>query len=168
MKYIISTFIVSALVAMSFTLNDRLEFSEFFKMAFDKSYSGLENMKDAKTGTWEFERAIGDFDICQIRYDMQRGVHGVRFVRNVEDESTGEQFINRFEQQVMNVLPEGKYAKNDLESVNGKHVYEFNSLDMAEKAKNPVVEFSVERVGNRCEMIITLFEPFNRQQPLKK
>jgi hypothetical protein len=165
MKYIVATFVAAALLGMSFTVSNTIEFTDFFKIAFEKSFDGLEKMKDQKTGAWEFEKAILDFDRCEIRFDLERGVHCLQFVRNAETRSTAEQFMNRFEQQVNAALPAGEYVRNQKESITGeKIVYDYSSADIAAKAKHPVVEFAVVEKKDKYEMVIKLYEPFNRQK----
>jgi len=170
MKYIISTFVLSALTVMSFKVQERIEFQEFFKMAFDKSYEGLEKMKDPNSGTWASGRIVGDFNSCEIHYDLEKGIHGINFVTKVEKESTAAEFMNRYDDQVLFALPSDKYRKSQTASIPGKKiVYEYRSTDLAEIAKNPTVQMEVVKRGNGYEMVISLFEPFNRQSaPLSK
>ena len=165
MKYILTAFVASAVAAMSFTLSEKVSFDEFFRIAFTKSYDGLDKMKDAETGTWEFERSIGDFDQCNIRYDLEKGVHAVDFLMKMDNEETARQYVARYAIQVERAIPDDHYKRSETNTASArKVVFDYSSQDVAVKAKNPEVQLTTTKRDGGTYMVITLFEPFNRQK----
>ncbi len=165
MKYIISAFTISALAMMSFTVSDKIQFVDFFGMAYQKSFDGLEKLSDSKTGNWEFEKSIGDFNQCRIRFDLDKGVHAVDFIMYLQDESTAEQFLGRFEMQIQQVFPTEKYVRSEKKLATGNLIsYEFRSDDPALKARNPQVYLQATTKDGLPQMIITLYEPLSRKK----
>lgn len=164
MKYIISTFLLSALFLMSFKVSERVEFNEFFKMAYDQSYHGLNKLCDSQSGSLQFEKTVGDFDKCVIRYDIEKGVHGIDFIRTVETKETGLQIMSRMEGQINKIIPVLLYKRTESIGENGPMVrYDYNSDDIAMKAKNPVIQMDIQTRQGFTQMIITLYEPLHQQ-----
>lgn len=165
MKFIISAFMISALAMMSFTVSNKIQFVDFFGMAYQKSFEGLEKLTDSKTGHWEFEKSIGDFNQCQIRFDLDKGVHAVDFIMYLQDEATAEQFAGRFAGQIQQVFPAEKYVRSERRTSAGNIiVYEYRSDDPAVKAKNPEVYLQSTTRDGLSQMIITLYEPLCRKK----
>jgi|JI10StandDraft_1071094.scaffolds.fasta_scaffold214635_2 hypothetical protein len=165
MKYILTSFVASALLAMSFTVPETISFSEFFREAFAKSYTGLDKMKDEKTGLWQFERSVGDFDKCNIRYDLEKGVHAIDFLLKVDNEETARQYVSRYAIQVEKAIPNLEYRSKETSSPTNKSI-EFNhrSTDASIQAKNPEVVLTTTKRDGGVFMVITLFEPLNKEQ----
>lgn len=163
MKYVISLFIASGLLAMSFKSPQQIEFHDLFKMAYEKSFDGLETMKDARTGKWVFDNATSDFNTYEVKFDLDKGLHVMNFVKELESESTAEQMMVRYQIQLERLLPQGQYERNYQLSTKRKTVYEFVSKDVNEKSKYPVAEILVEGDKTSARMTIKLVEPLNRK-----
>ncbi len=163
MKHIISLFVLSALVAMSFKVPSRISFQDLFKIAYEKSFEGLVKLKDTHTGKWVFDEAASDFNIYEVKFDVDRGLHVMNFIKEFEKESTAIQMMNRYQIQLEMLLPNGQYEKNYQLSGNNKAVYEFASKDLSYKAKYPVVEIFVDSDKASARMTIKLVEPLSRK-----
>ncbi len=169
MKHIISLFVVSALVAMSFRVPSAISFQDLFKIAYEKSFEGLDKLKDARTGKWVFDDAAADFNIYEVKFDVDKGLHVMNFVKEFEKESTALQMMNRYQIQLEMLLPNGQYQINHQLSTKSKTVYEFVSKDINEKAKYPVAEILVDSDRTSARMTIKLVEPLSRKtSPARK
>lgn len=169
MKHVISLFVLSAVVAMSFKTPSSLEFHDLFKMAYEKSFEGLDKLKDARTGKWVFDNATADFNVYEVKFDIDKGLHVMNFVKELENESTAQQMMGRYQIQLERLLPQGQYERNYQLSTKSKTVYEYVSKDINEKAKYPVAEILVEGDKTSARMTIKLVEPLSRKtSPARK
>jgi len=163
MKHIISLFILSAMVAMSFKMPSTMSFPDLFKLAYEKSFDGLDKLKDERTGQWVFDNATSDFNVYEVKFDLDRGLHAMRFIKEFDSESTAQQMMGRYQIQLERLLPIGKYAVNNSLSSKNKTVFEYASTDINEKAKYPVAEILIEGDKESGKMTIQLLEPLNRK-----
>lgn len=167
MKQIITMFVFSAMVGFAFITPDKPEFHEFFKTAYDQSFSGLEKLKDDKTGKWNFSNGVGDFNKCEIEYDLNRAVHCLKFQMDVYDTSTGIQIMERYVGQLVQILPNTNYkiVPSTREGCSKNAVqFEFQTMDIAEKAKYPSIEMDVVENGTSSQMIIRLYEAYTKSK----
>lgn len=163
MKHIISLFILSAMVAMSFKMPSAIGFPDLFKLAYEKSFDGLDKLKDARTGQWVFDSASTDFNVYEVKFDLDKGLHTMSFIKELDSESTAQQMMGRYQIQLERLLPGGKYALNNNLSSKKRMVFEYISADINEKAKYPVAEILVEGDKESGKMTIQLIEPLNRK-----
>jgi len=165
MKHIITLFVFSAMVGSAFITPNKPEFHEFFKVAYDQSFSGLDQMKDDKTGNWNFIDGVEDFNKCEIEYDFDKAVHFLKFQMDVEDNATGVEIMARYEDQLTQILPNTDYkiipVKREGCSKNAVQ-FEFQTMDIAEKAKYPTIELDVIENGTSSQMVIRLYEAFTK------
>jgi hypothetical protein len=163
MKLLITSFLISALSVAQIDPVKQYEFVDFFRMAYTKSYSGLENMRDKESGKWQFENAVGDFDRCTMRFDLEKGVNVIELTRFAESASGAEQFMTRFSKQLVNAMPVEEYQRSDRE-LNGKKAitYIYKSSDASVRAKNPEVVLSTTFREGRNMMIVSLYEPMQK------
>lgn len=168
MKHILAVFAFSAMIGFAFVIPGRPEFHEFFRIAYDQSFSGLEKMKSDKTGKWDFSNGVGDFKKCEIHYDLNKAVHYLKFYMDVEDYKTGIQILDRYVGQLNQILPNTNYRIIPLKKEGASEkaiVYDYKSDDLAEKAKYPTIEADVVENGTSTQMIICLYESFTKTNP---
>lgn len=162
MKRIISLFALP-LIVMSFTVSQTVQFTELFQIAYKTSFDGLEGLKNQKTGKWVFENASKDFDIYEVKYDTQIGLHYMNFIREMNSAETAGFMVDRYRMQIENLLPFG-YELRSESSKGKKLVFEFSS----DKANYPTVEIFSEGDDKSGWMTIRLTEPVIRSSVKKK
>lgn len=170
MKHIITLFVFSAMVGFAFITPNKPEFHEFFKIAYEQSFSGLDKMKDDKTGQWNFANGVGDFGKCEIEYDLNRAVHCIKFQMDVTDNATGVQIMARYEDQLIQILPNSNYKITPVnrEGCSKNAVqFEYQTMDIAEKAKYPTIEMDVIENGTSSQMVVRLYEAFTKSNSKK-
>lgn len=146
----------------------QIQFTDLFQKSFSQSYNGLEKLKDAQTGKWIFDNASADFDVYEVKFDMDKGVHAMNFVKNEESLSSAQQMMVRYKMQVENLLPNEKYVLNASKSTKSKTVYEWKSSDKELIDKNPTIEINIGGDDNVGYMIISIIEPAVRKSNMKK
>lgn len=163
MKLLISSFLFSALTVAQINPDQQYEFVDFFRMAFAKSYIGLDQMRDPETGKWQFETAVGDFDRCSIRYDLEKGVHVIDLIRFTESEGTANQIMNRMAGQLASAMPVEQFKRSDRTDSGKKRIhYVHRSNDASVRAKNPEVVITTDQREGKSMLIISLYEPIQK------
>ncbi len=165
MKHISAIFLFSAMVGFAFVLPKKPMFHEFFQYAYEQSFKGLDKLKDESNGKWSFSQGVGDFNKCEVRYDVNKGLHCLYFYMDLESAGTGKQMSARVEGQIDQMLSAENYRRVQNKP-NGEDKdlvrLEYYSNDVAEKAKFPAIEMEV--VGNdiSAQLIIRLYEPITK------
>jgi hypothetical protein len=170
MKYIISLFAMSALVAMSFAPNKDINFSEFLPVAISQSQDGFKQLKTSK-GDWNIQNRVLDFDRCEGKYDPELGLNFVQLTRVLDDEASADQFAARFTSYVARLTENNQYGvKTNTVPANGKtnFVHEFDTTDAKQKDEHPMIEVSVGQEGDKYTMMVKIFEPNKNKKALKK
>jgi hypothetical protein len=170
MKYIISLFVMSALVAMSFAPSKDINFSEFLPVAISQSQDGFKQLKTSK-GDWNIQQRVLDFDRCEGKYDPEIGLNFVQLTRVLEDEGSADQFAARFTGYVGRLTEGTNYEiKTKAAPTSGKtnFVHSYKSTDSKEKDEHPVIEVSVGTEGDKYTMMVKIFEPNKNKKALKK
>ncbi len=166
MKTITSLLIVLSLTVMSFKPSEKIPFEKLFQMAYEQSFSGLENFKDA-SGKWVFENAMQDFEVYEVKFDMEQGLHSMYFIKKLESASTAFQMMTRYQIQLERLLPKGYEQNYQLQS-KGKAIYEYKNGTESDKTKYPTVQIRVEERKDESQMIIQLIEPSNTSSKATK
>lgn len=168
MRHVITLFILSAIAAMSFKSTNTIGFQDLFTLAYEKSFEGLDKLKDTRTGKWVFDEATADFNIYEVKYELDKGLHVMNFIKELDNESTALQMMSRYQIQLERLLPKGQYERNYQLSTKYKTVYEFVSKDINEKAKYPIAEILVDSDRTSARMTIKLVEPLSRKSSARR
>ena len=170
MKYIISLFAVSALVAMSFAPNIDINFSEFLPVTISQSQYGFKQLKTSK-GDWNIQNRVLDFDRCEGKYDPELGLNFVQLTRVLDDEASADQFAARFNSYVSRLTENNHFGvETNMAPVSGKtnFVHAFDTADAKQKDEHPMIEVSVGQEGDKYTMMVKIFEPNKNKKALKK
>lgn len=170
MKYILSLFAFSALVAMSFAPGKDINFSEFLPVAIAQSQDGFKQLKSEK-GDWNIQQRVLDFDRCEGKYDPDLGLNYIQLTRVLEDEISADQFAARFTGYVARLTQNSNYeiqTKTTPASGKQQFVHTYKSTNAKEKDEHPTVEVSVGSEGDKYTMMVKIFEPKKNEKPLKK
>lgn len=170
MKYIISLFAVSALVAMSFAPNIDINFSEFLPVTISQSQYGFKQLKTSK-GDWNIQNRVLDFDRCEGKYDPELGLNYVQLTRVLDDEASADQFAARFNSYVSRLTENNHFGvETNIAPVSGKtnFVHAFDTADTKQKDEHPMIEVSVGQEGDKYTMMVKIFEPNKNKKTLKK
>ncbi|MBX7050659.1 MAG: hypothetical protein K1X54_01345 [Flavobacteriales bacterium] len=163
MKLLITSFLISAFTVAQIDPDNQYEFVDFFRMAFSKSYVGLDQLRDPQSGKWQFETAVGDFDRCTIRYDLEKGVHVIDLIRFTETESAATQIMNRMAGQLAEAMPLEQFKRSDLSHSGKKEIhYIHKSTDASVRAKNPEVTLTTDSREGKNMLVISLYEPIQK------
>jgi hypothetical protein len=170
MKYILSLFVMSALIAMSFAPNKDINFSEFLPVTIGQSQDGFKQLKTSK-GDWNIQNRVLDFDRCEGKYDPELGLHFVQLTRVLEDEASADQFAARFNSYVERLTEHNQYGvKTNMVPASGKtkFVHAFDTTDPKQKDEHPMIEVCVGQEGDKYTMMVKVFEPNKNKKALKK
>lgn len=170
MKYIISLFVLSALVAMTFAPSKDVNFSEFLPAAISQSQDGFKQLKSSK-GDWNIQQRVLDFDRVEGKYDPERGLNYVQLTRVLEDEVSADQFAARFTGYVGRLTEGGNYeiqTKTSPNSGKANFVHSYKGAEASQKDAHPVIEVSVGREEAFHTMMVKIYEPNKNKKALKK
>lgn len=170
MKYILSLFAMSSIIAMSFAPSKDVNFADFFPVAITQSQDGFKQLKSSK-GDWNIQQRVLDFDRCEGKYDPTSGLNFIQLTRVLDDESSADQFAARFTSYVTRLTENSNYETQTKSApVGGKHqfVHTYKSSNLKEKDEHPTIEVSVGTEGDKYTMMVKIFEPKKNEKPLKK
>lgn len=167
MKSVLSLFVVSALVMMSFVPSPYIEFNDLIKLVYEKSITGLDEIKDPRSGKWQLEFTNNDF-IYDVKADLEKGVNVFTCEKLTTSLNEAEQYMARYSGRMLKLMPVGKYALNEAQSTEQKHVYEFITKDIQQKAQYPVVEVMVDGDKTKGYLLIKLYEPLSKKNKSMK
>jgi hypothetical protein len=141
------------------------------KQAFTQSIQGLASYKGTQVsaGKWNSTMSVPDCDRVFIVQDEASEVLVLRAEMNVANEGTATDMMSRLENQVALMLPAGEYVRSQTYGGQDhigymKTVFDFNSTKMADKQKRPTIEMAAIKTDAGCMVVITVFEPYFKNQ----
>jgi hypothetical protein len=170
MKYIISLFVLSGFLALSFAPSKDINFSEFLPTAISQSQDGFKQLKSSK-GDWNIQQRVLDFDRCEGKYDPELGLNFIQLTRVLDDEISADQFAARFTGYVGRLTENSNFEiQNKTAPTTGKtnFVHSYRGTDQKQKDEHPIIEVSVGTETDKYTMMVKIYEPNKNKKALKK